>query len=317
MQEGPATPQKIRPDFVRWKFGDHAFSSLSTARSADFSLSFKPSIERRNFSFRQEVFEAAKRIDEKRQGRPVALCFSGGVDSELIAFALHELGVPFRAYFLDLWGLNREAFENWAPPFLHRLGKKAEVVRVERARFYEEHSVRLFEELGVEYPTYLALPLLFDAIPENEFIVAGDGDLNRGGPLFEAIAAAHPAPVDGALWIPFATSATAYWNWAEKRGRAGEYCFFSSTPGLIAATVTHPLFRTNYPFSDGRELILAEFPEIAPRPRTTNWDGLAYRENVWLRAWLERHGRKIPSLHAWRSSLGTIVRIDDLFIGAR
>jgi hypothetical protein len=165
----------------------------------------------------------------------------------------------------------------------------------------------------MEVPTYLALPYLFDQIPQDRFLVTGDGDLCRAGPLFESIAKNYPLAEGKGNYLPFASSSVAFWAWAEARGRAGEYCFFSSTPGLLAATFTHPLFRAARPQNDARKVLLAEFPEIGDRPQSNNWEGRGFRENVWIRAWLGRQERRSEKWRHWRSGAGTWVRLDDIF----
>lgn len=307
-----AVAERIRPEFVQGGFEP---PSETASPNPNFFFRFQPAIERRAFSYREEAINAVKEIDRKRRGRTVALCYTGGVDSELIALLLHQLGIPFELYFLDLWGINRAPFEEWSGSFTKRIGKKVEVVQVERAFFYESHCPRLFEELGMEFPTYLALPYLFGQIPQDRFIVTGDGDLCRAGPLYEAIAKSYPlvATGMGGQHLPFASSSVALWSWAEARGRLGEYCFFSGTPGLIAATFTHPLFRAARPQNDARRVLLAEFPEIQDRPQSNNWEGRASRENVWIRAWLSRQALRSEKWRNWRSGTGAWVRLDDIF----
>lgn len=245
----------------------------------------------------------------------MALCYSGGLDSELIATCLHILGIPFELYFLDLWGINREAFENNSRDFLRGIGKAAHVAELGKDFFYDEYSLPLFQELGCEYPTYLALTWLFGRIPESQFIVVGDGDLNREGALFAELGRKHPVP-SGAQghYAPFATAAVAYYLWAGRHRRAGEFYFFSSTPGLIASMITDPLFESSFPMSRTRRVIHHHFPELKERPKTTNWDGDAYLENRRIRHWLERNARKLPDFRFWRRGAGTVARLDDIFL---
>ena len=47
--------------------------------------------------FRTEVLRAAKKIEERADGKPIMVCMSGGMDSEFVAEALYAAGVPFTA----------------------------------------------------------------------------------------------------------------------------------------------------------------------------------------------------------------------------
>jgi hypothetical protein len=305
-----------KPDFLHWEFGNQPYASPVEAQSTHFSYWIEPRLKRKgDWSYAHEVLRACEKLDAKREGKTIALCYTGGVDSELIARLLHRLGLPFEMYFLDIWGLNSAAFLHWSKPFEQEIGKKVRIVKLAKPYFYEEHSLRMFEELGCEYPSYLALTYLFEKIPGDEFIVVGDGDLNRTGGIFDFIAESHPKEREGkTIPLPFASSSVAFWLWARKRQRKGDFYFFSSTPELIASTMEHPAFQFGYPHSETREVIYDSFPEIARRPKTTNWDGKAYRENKWVRTWLSRHAQKTPSLSFWKKGAGTIVDLDSLFL---
>lgn len=61
----------------------------------NWNLSFNQ-IQRKVLPFDQEVLEAAKLCAEKANGK-IVVCFSGGIDSEVIVRALHKLGIDFVA----------------------------------------------------------------------------------------------------------------------------------------------------------------------------------------------------------------------------
>lgn len=298
-----------------WSFDGQEGAHPLAARAGDFRMWFDPVIERKDYSFRAEVRAACERLDRVRKNRKIALCYTGGIDSELIALTLAELGIPFDLYFLDIWGLNREAFAEWSAPFLRKIGKTVQTVRLERSTFYEEHSLQAFSDLGCELPTYLCLTYLFRQIPSNQFLMVGDGDLNRSGSLYSAIGREHPrAENERGLVLPFSVASVAYHLWARKYKRAGEFYFFRSTPELIAAAITDPAFQVVYPQSSTREVIYSAFPEIERRPKTTNWDSAAAsRENSWIRNWIQQQAGQFSENGQWSPALGALVRVDGIF----
>jgi hypothetical protein len=252
-------------------------------------------------SFREEAKKAVTSLNERRKGRPVALCYTGGLDSDLIALELREQGVPFTPFFLDLWGINYRAFaEN-----RRFLGLDVQVVRLERIQFYEEVCLPVFRLFGIENPTYLALSYLYEKIPSDFFIVAGNGDLDRTGKLFPKIAdRCGYSPAKQTL--PFSVATAFDYLWPKEKNRAGEFAFFSSTEGLVRSMLYHPEFNSCVPFSSTRKVLASEYPELPQRAKTNNWDGPAYIENVWVREWLERNLRDWPEFGFWRPDAGTL-----------
>lgn len=303
----------MTPAHLHWSFGGLPYTSPVSAQSAEFHFWFDSMVEERDFDFRQEVVTACSLLDAKRNGRPIALCFSGGVDSEIIARTLKSLGIPFTAFFLNIWNINRESFDRWCG-CLAEFGAECVVIDLDKIHFYENHALEVFREFGVESPTYLAMAYLFNQIPSDHFIISGDGDLHRTGSLFKLIAEKNLHFLNSSeMPMPFSAASVFNYLWAAKNKRAGEFCFFSSTPGIIAAMAAHPLFERKYPFSSTSHVLHAAFPEIKRRPKTTNWDNGAYIENVWIREWLRRHASEWPDFAFWRGEIGTVANVGRIF----
>jgi hypothetical protein len=311
----PAKALSANPDYLQWSFGGVPGVSCVEAGSDLFEIQFRPSLERRPYNFRLEVLRACERLDQKRQGKTIALCYTAGIDSELIARCLAQMGIPFELYFLDIWGLNRAQFEQWSPALLKELGKKATVVSLSKEHFYTQLVAASFPVMGCEFPTYIALTYLFDQIPQEQVIVVGDGDLDRSAKLYGEIARRFPLAASHGSFIPFSSSRVAYHHWSKRHGREGEFYFFGSTPELMAAAFHDPAFERAYPHSSTRQLIFSHFPEIAERPKTTNWDNpIGIRENSWARARVKRLAKDMPGMHFWQGGIGTVADLDRIFI---
>jgi hypothetical protein len=304
------------PAHIHWRFGGKSFSHRAHSRSGDFQYRLVPSLEKRCFSFRDEVMRACALLDQKRGNRPIALCYTGGIDSELIARALHLLGIPFELYFLDIWGLNIERFRENSARFLSEIGKTARIVRLEQTTFYENHSLEIYRRFGCDQPTHLALTYLFEQIPKCEFIVVGDGDLHREGELFSQIAKIFGQQKNTCGKIPYSSSSTFFYSWQGWSRRRGEFYFFSSTPEIIAAAYTDPHFSKRFPIFSTREMIYRYFPEIRRREKTTNWDGtIARKENKWIRAWLHRESTNAAFFsRSEKGPFGCLVDLDEIFL---
>lgn len=310
----PTNPQRLSgSDAIHWSFGGLNYTSPMVAKSTDFRAWVTPCLERRSYSFKEEVVNACQALDKRRAGAPIALCYSGGVDSEVIAYNLKRMGIPFEMYFLDIFGVNAKIYEDYVKPFSRKLGKEVHVVHMSGDYFHGEYAQKVFNEFGFESPTYLAMTYLFEQLPAHQFIVTGDGDLDRVGDLYRYIGAQNPVPHGTpGVHIAYSSSSVLYHLWAQKNQRAGEY-FFYTAPKLIAATLTDRQFQTKYPLSFTKNLIHTAFPEIPMRPKTTNWDDKgAAKHNAFLRRTLRQHATRSFDF-SWQRLSGTAVQIDKIF----
>jgi hypothetical protein len=293
-----------------WAFGAKEFSSPVEVSSLDFRFWFNPSLPRQQLSFREECRKAALLLRERSKGATLALCYSGGRRSEALAYCLRELGIPFEAYFLDIWGVNGKVFRDRRAQFEREFGKPVTVVHLDRQRFYDGVSRPLFRKFGIDAPTYLAMTELFRAIPGDQFIVTGDGDLQRQGRAYEYWGKLNPGAKADSL--PFLPSSVFYYLWSKESGREGEFYFYRSTPGLVAAQVQHPDFVSAYPLAETNGVFAEAFPEVSAREKSNNWGRESYQENVWIREWLEQDARE-RRIGYWRDDAGSVVNVSQLF----
>lgn len=301
-------------EFSHWSFGGRKYTSPMIAQSTDFRFWFTPAAERREYSFRAEVFQALHQLDKKRAGATIALAYSGGVDSEVLARGMRQLGIPFELYFVDFWGHNEVMLNAWAKPGAAKLGKELHVVSLEKGEFLSR-AHEDFAVTGCESPSYLGLQQLFDKIPADQYILTGDGDLHRHGQLYSHLGRKYPLnqTIPGTA-LSFANSSVAHEIWATAKQRKGEFYFFRSTPGLVAAALSSPEFRASYPFSNPKAMVHNAFPEVAPRPKTKNWKGAAgLFANRRLRKRIEWRAEELESQQFWGRLIGTVVNGDDIF----
>lgn len=305
----PNRAARRSPPFLRWQFGQAPGSSPISARSADFRLWLETESPSPG-SFREEMAKATRALGEKIGHRTVALCHSGGAYSEAIARSLEQENIPYEAFFLDIYGQNTHSADPWLSAFEHRTGKSVRRIRLSREHFLHHHAPNNLAELGCDQPTALALTYLFEKIPADMFIVAGGGNLTRKGALVEKIA--HQTPASGPS-IPTPYSQIVHYVWSQRYAREGEYYFYSSTPGLLAATLRDPNFSWQAPFSDATDVLHAHFPEVERRARSTNWDTIpAEQENIFVRRWLEGMARDWQGMEFWEPSLGAMLNVEPL-----
>lgn len=217
-------------EFKKWEISNQASGQ-------QFRFQYIPTIPKKKYLIAHEVRKACELINHRRKNKTVALCYSGGMDSEIIARNLIDLEIPFELYFLNIWGINKASFKEWGNPFIKETKKAFHEIFLDRVYFYEDYCLRLFREFGCELPTYIALTYLFEQIPKDNFIVVGDGDLDRTGSLYQHIAAQTPFSNLNLNQLPFSASVVLFERWAKKNSREGEFTFFQSTPELIASVL--------------------------------------------------------------------------------
>ena len=304
----------IVPSYFHWSFGEKYRSNPIEAGSLDFKVWFSPIAERKDYNFRDEVFKKCQEIDQKRNNKPVALCYSGGESSEIIALAMHQLGIPFELYYLDNWLLNQANRKSFAEPFAKKLGAPLNVVSISE-RFFDQEILRSdFAESGLDHPTPMLMKYLFSVIPASHFIVTGSGNLERSGKRNEIIGAEQaPLPNLRDLSWTFSPSQVSYYDWATKNSRPGEYYFFQSSPGLLLSVMESKLINKSFPNVNIKGLVYSSFPEITPRSKSTNWDSpLAAAQLFEFRERLVGEAKR-RQMGYWRLSAGCTANIAGLY----
>jgi hypothetical protein len=303
------------PRYLHWSFGDQYRSNPMEAKSSDFKLWFSPVAERRPYDFRAEVFAKCREIDEKRNGKTVALCHGGGESSEVIAHAMKELGIPFDLYFLDTWMLNSAIRKEFVEPLAKKLDVALHTVSVSESFFDSEFVPKDFAEFGADHPNTMLMRYLFSIIPSTHFIVTGAGNLERSGPRTKKIA--EEGTIDANIkefgWT-FSSSHVAYYDWANKTNRPGEYYFFHSSPGLLLSALESPQIQRDFPKVCLKGMIYSSFPEISPRGKSTNWEapeGQVRLNN--LRAYIRGISKK-QNQDFWKPLIGCNANVASLYL---
>lgn len=263
---------------------------------------------------KDEVRAACARVDQLRGTKKIALCYPGAsfsheiLATDLIASELEAMAIPFNRYFLDAWGLN-------SPAFSKRYGKEAHQVKsIHRSDFYRNSSLSLFQEFGLIQFTHLATATLLDQIPESEFILLAGEGLNRSSKLYAHIGSKFPKPDHSGLYLPYSANSVFFYLWSQRKGREGEFNFFSSTPGLMAAVFQHPDFHSEYPWSDTSPTLRSSYPELRLSEPSADWNFQVQEETVWVTEWIESQRDQLPGLAFWERSMGCAVCMDELFL---
>lgn len=248
-------------DHITWSVDDVEFAPFEFVKNSGKSFKFNYVMPKgvTYGDLRAEVRSALQGLAAMK--RTLAICISGK-DSEIIAREAADLGIPAKLYFLKIGNVNADHVAA-VQKIAMDTGLKLTIVDLpdDKIEAVAEESFRL---MNVYYPTYLLLPFLFKAIPATEFIVVGEGDLDKQHPHYDDFFK-QPG-------IPMVGSEIAYRVWAQANARDGEFYFFSSTPGLILSAYNDPrLVRTPSSISTS-ELVSAIWPNLTFKGKTGNWD---------------------------------------------
>jgi hypothetical protein len=199
----------------------------------------------------------------------LAICVSG-IDSEIIAREAKDLGLNFELFFLSNWGIN-DYMLSLCQQLATELDAKLNVISVTREDAFDFAKAQ-YKDVRVNKPTYLILPMLFSAIPEDYYIICGEGDINKTDGDYQNTDIIPLAEQNTQL-LSISNTEISYWIWAKKTNRNGDYYFFSSTKELILSSWNDPLTTFNPPNISNREGIKHLWGDnLIFKGKTTNWD---------------------------------------------
>ena len=246
-------------------------------------------------NWKEEIRGAAIDIANKSR-RPMWVCLSGGIDSELVCQTFLELGIPFTVLTLAFDdGANAHDIKyavEWCKE--NRINQKIVSFNLEKFasripylldqgfladhffRYYQIHLLELVEEMG-------------------GFAVLGGGEqlyeLNGMSPSFENVS------------LNFDVGFTAALEWCQQHRTCHEPYFFFSSPGIVASWLRVPLidFCLRHPdvFVHPKNKYLIKvlgmrifFPRQKPRPKYNGFENVEHVRHRVQRELRERLGAK-------------------------
>lgn len=270
----------VIPPHIKWSINSVAFDNYDNVpinTTADFFFTYENLYEGYDPSvnFKQAIRNRLTQLSDKK----LAICISG-IDSEIIAREAKNLGLSFELFFLSNWGLN-----DYILALCHQLAEeldvKLNIIPVTRDDAFAYAKIQ-YKKVRVNKPTYLILPMLFEAIPEDYYIICGEGDINKMDGDYQN---QDIITQENTNCLSISNTEIAYWLWAKEHNRNGDYCFFSSTKELILSSWHDPLTQFRFPFISNRESIRSLWGDhLIFEAKTTNWDtDIAMAQNLLMR----------------------------------
>lgn len=153
------------------------FTFSNTDCSFSYQISDFDKITTKDF-FEAIDLTSTEIYDEMKQKNisSVALLLSG-IDSEMIANSLYNLKIPTEHYFFHITGVNDHLKE-----LVESISKKYDTkLNIFESTLDEvlNYTLNNFHKNYIAYPLYSAIPFFMDRIPNNQYIIIGEGDLEK------------------------------------------------------------------------------------------------------------------------------------------
>lgn len=143
----------------------------------EFSMTFRP-IEGPILSWKEELLQTARNIQEFAAGRPIILCMSGGVDGECMALSFLEAKIPFQVMICEHYAETNLHDTVSAREFCGRTNLEPIIFKIDHVEFFTNGVDRYIEQgyKSVKLFRYFQLLLLEKVSALGGCAVLGGGD---------------------------------------------------------------------------------------------------------------------------------------------
>lgn len=122
-----------------------------------------------------KLFDKAKNLNLEKVGLALS-----GLDSEIIAHSLHKLKIPAEFFFLNVVGANDNQISD-VKKVAKKYDTKLNIIRILQEDLIDNLIYESFSVLPVIFPGYVTNTLIIKYIPDDFYIIIGEGDLEKTG----------------------------------------------------------------------------------------------------------------------------------------
>ena len=208
------------------------FTFSNTDCSFSYQISDFDKITTKDF-FEAIDLTSTEIYDEMKQKNisSVALLLSG-IDSEMIANSLYNLKIPTEHYFFHITGVNDHLKE-----LVESISKKYDTkLNIFESTLDEvlNYTLNNFHKNYIAYPLYSAIPFFMDRIPNNQYIIIGEGDLEKRDLVkYFKIYEKKANTDDQTFYIPMHLCEITYRMALDNANKIGESNFYSRNFNLL------------------------------------------------------------------------------------
>ena len=248
-----------------------------------FWVRFAP-CTRQPLSWKEELYSAAREVAKAAGGKPLWLCSSGGIDSEIMCRAFFEQGIHFSVLTVEhAAGTNRNDIA-YAQAWCKRSGVHQQLLRLDMGDFLGP-MIDAYADEGYESANvfrYFQLKLLEEVESMGGYAVLGGGE--------QLYRVAREGDSIGEAYLEFESGVAVPLEWCARNATSHEPYFYYVLPEVASAFLEIPIvrFATRHPdifrhhvntFLFKRLIYQAEWPDMVARQKLSGYEAI-YDERV-------------------------------------
>jgi hypothetical protein len=185
-------------------------------------------------NWREECKLAASMIYDQRQGLPIDILFSGGMDSEIVLRSFLEIKVPFNVHFVDYNGYNLYD-KNWATKICEFKNIKLTIHNLDIEKFWQSDECLEIANLSkCVSPQLLSQQWLMSKVDGLPILGSGECYTARSDIASQKNTESNERKYDNVNWVLVEREKIASWyRYLISKNRPGIPGFFQYTPELM------------------------------------------------------------------------------------
>lgn len=255
-------------------------------------------------SWKEEVYAAARMIADKAKGKPLWVCSSGGIDSEIACRAFFDQGIHFSVLTLEHEGGTNQHDIRFAVDWCRKRGVKHKIVKIDMPAFLTQDTGRYMERYPAYHPFRYIQIRLMELVEE----MGGYAVLGGGEQVYNVDAKKASLTHDD-VYLLLTTGNIAPLEWLKNTNVEHEPYFYFSTPEVCLSFMRIPLvsFMLSNPDPILRHKVntyilkkivfLSYWPDITTRVKSTGLERIASLVDATSRRMKEHFGEQLRLCH--------------------
>ena len=240
-------------------------------------------INRPVYDWRKECQIAAKYIYDNRQGLPIDILFSGGLDSEIVLRSFLEIKVPFNVHFVDYNGYNLYD-KNWAVKICDHLNVKLKIHNLDIKKFWKsDECLQIAKSSKCVSPQLLSQQWLMSKVDGLPILGSGECYTARTDISMQKKITGQRNYTNVDLVLVEREKIASWYRYLISNDRPGIAGFFQYTPELMLSFLEDPIsIELHNNLRKGRlsnssskyDICFRYWPEVEKREKKTGFEDL-------------------------------------------
>lgn len=141
-------------NWFEWYYDDDLFGRQDLKNFKKYSTRYNSKIETLG-TYKEELFKTAQNTLEVFKGKELTLCFSGGMDSEVVLRSYLEIGHPIKVVIYKYENNMNEYDVHNAIKVCEQLGSSYKIIDFNLTKFFETDALNMIQACQVDKPMLL------------------------------------------------------------------------------------------------------------------------------------------------------------------